>query len=176
MVTRPRSTATRHTYPFNQLSPDQFEEMVKLLASRDERFDPNSVEWIGGPGDKGRDVVARQVTSKKLWYIQVKRWKQFGASDARAVIDDIVKNVKRKKVERPEAIIIAVSCRPTDTTRQEARKHARRKKINIVEFWDESELDDRISHNPLVRERFFGANRYPGPPDSLYLPGFTKLT
>ena len=130
-----------------------------LLIKRDSRFDPHSVEWIGCAGDMGRDITARRITSKRLWYTQAKRWLRFGPADAESVINEIAKNVIERKIEKPEAIIIAISCRPTEKTRIRAKQKAADNKIYMVEFWDKSELGEKISQEPLIRERFFDAGR-----------------
>src|SRR5450759_4877974 len=90
----PRNTKTTATRPFGDLSPSQFEAVVRQLLGRLDRVTwetrPDPIGHLGS--DAGQDIRAQELvqgpkrTTKRLWLVQVKRYEKIHPKD----LDDIV--------------------------------------------------------------------------------------
>jgi len=145
---KPTTTGTRHTLPFDKLSPADFERLCLWLVKREgyER-----AEHLGATGsEQGRDIVAWR--EGKLWAFQCKHVQRFGP---KGVLTEINKVVGLPDGLRPAALVFLVTCDVSARTRQKARERCG--EGMECHFWAGTELDAMVKHHPDIVEEFFQA-------------------
>ena len=148
----PPITSTRHTLPFDKLSPLDFERVCLWLVER-QGFD--RAEHLGASGNEhGRDIVAWK--GERRFAFQCKRVKRFGPKDAESEIEKL-KNLRKKKT--PEDVVFIVTCSVSAAARDRARKNWSADH-GCIHFWVGSKLDEMVKrHEDIIHEFFRGWTR-----------------
>jgi len=158
--------ATLHQYHLEDLSPDDFERLVYTLVERSGEF--QHVEWYGGSGDKGRDVVAyrRGPDGRETWYIQCKRYQNITFATLRDELEKVHGHIQSEPSFAPDTIVFATACNVSPQAKDAAIALARDLGLPHPYFWGRLELDARLKTQPETVRDFF----HPGstPPTALH--------
>jgi hypothetical protein len=150
-------TRTHHPLPYHHLSPEQFEELCLLLVQHEGTFD--HVERVGGPGDRGYDVIAwehRGTPQEKCWCFQCKRYKKLTFATLRDELDKMARAFDA--LNRPDVVVFVTNAEISPKTRGQARNYARDLGFARLDFWDRPVLDAKTWAYPIAREKFFATN------------------
>ena len=131
---------TGNLLDFHVLSPEDFERLCLWLVTREGFQD---AKQYGGPGDKGRDVVAQK--DGRQYVFQCKRYQSFGKADAEKEIE----KTKTKLDPLPDVLVFVTSCPPSAPARD------LKTDAFELEFWGRSELDEMVKRHEDVRKEFF---------------------
>lgn len=121
----PRTTRTTATRPFGDLSPTQFEAVVRqVLGNLDGVIWEAKPDPIGHLGsDDGQDIRAVELsrgpkrTTKRPWLVQVKRYKEIHPKDLRDIVDAAIPAGSKA----PHAFVVAVACDAAKTSASRSR-------------------------------------------------------
>jgi hypothetical protein len=151
-------TSTRHLLQFSALSPEDFERLVYWLVRRSGEYD--EVQWYGGEGGKGRDVVAYKRTSagREKWYIMCKRYERITFATLRNELDKLAHFATEQPDFAPYAIVFATACLVPPQTRDRAAEYARQLNLPEPYCWSQLELDEMVKGQPDTLKEFFGVS------------------
>lgn len=149
-------TATYHTIDLNLLSPDKFEHFCFWLV--DDSAEYKTVEYYGGPGDKGRDVIG-YTYDDDLDYFQCKRRKDLNYSLLKTELDGIASNVKEEKIKPPRRICFVLSSSVSPDAKDKLKQYARRINLPEPNFWEPIILDKKVKNNPQALKNFFNISK-----------------
>ena len=142
----PPITSTRHTLPFDKLSPLDFERMCLWLVQR-EGFE--RAEHLGASGsEQGRDIVAWK--DGKRFAFQCKRVRSFGPKDAAI---ELARLSELSREQRPDEVVLLVTCNVSADARSKARSQWRDEAT--CHIWAVSELDERVKRHEDILAEFF---------------------
>ena len=143
---KPATTGTRHTLPFDKLSPRDFERLCLWLVQR-EGFE--RAEHLGAAGsEQGRDIVAWR--EGQLWAFQCKRVQRFGPQDALAEVEKVL---ALPLDQRPAEFVFIVTCDVSANTCQQTRDRCAGEMP--CHFWAGTEFDAKVKRHPDILEEFF---------------------
>lgn len=154
----------RDLLPLIAHSDEQFERMIFMLIDQ-ARKDWKNAEHYGGRGDKGRDIIARELrgstVSKQFTFFQAKKYKKISFGVLQDDMDKIHKHFfieNTDKVKQPERIIFCIGCAASPDLKDKADDYA--KKIGLPEcvIWGALELDPKCRANKNVMNEFFGGH------------------
>ncbi|MBN1813550.1 MAG: SUMF1/EgtB/PvdO family nonheme iron enzyme [Anaerolineae bacterium] len=149
-------TAIQHQHHFEDLSPDDFERLIYWIIKRSGEFD--EVQWYGGPGDRGRDVVAYKHTSagREKWYIQAKRYQRIAFGTLRDELDKLAEHSQTEPDFSPDVIVFATACAVPPQAKDQAKAHAQALGLPKPYYWGRLELDERLKAQSQTENEFFG--------------------
>jgi len=149
-------TALPHELPLNNLSDKEFERLCLWVVNdaTNERF--TQILWLNedGGGERGRDVLATEAKTGKLFVFQCKRVEKFHPSDIEEELTTFKEYVRLSPEILPDVYVLFVSASITDKTRERGNELAT--KIGMkIEYWPKSEIDHLVRANRSVFERFW---------------------
>jgi hypothetical protein len=151
---QPTLSGTAHTFPFDKLSPRDFERLCLWLV---EREGYERAEHLGAAGsEQGRYLVAWQ--GDELWAFQCKRVQSFYPKQALAEVDKVL---ALPPDQRPVGLVFLVTCDVAANTRQQARDRCAGAGL-ACHFWTGTELDQRVKRHDDIIAEFFMAAGGPG--------------
>jgi hypothetical protein len=159
----PRLTKTTHRYPFHELSPGQFESMIRQLQGN-----LPGVEWAVRPepigelgSDEGQDIRAwervrvRGREVRRGWLSQAKRWPKIGKAELEKIVEQAIP--AGSKPPYKFLVGVAGSARKQAIDAFHAAVH--NKGVKESEIWLAGSLEDRLNepHNARIAAYFFGS-------------------
>jgi hypothetical protein len=149
-------TSTQHKVDFLNLSPEQFEEICYWILSeqRDSKLlNAEQIEYYGGSGDKGRDIVVFEKDGQETYY-NCKRYKKNNFPVLRDEINKLVKyrDENNKKISK---IVFCTAENVSPHAKDKTRKYAKDNNFNKVFFLGKTELDKEVKGSQLVGKNFF---------------------
>ena len=162
-LTKNRPTIINNTFPYETLTPDQFEGLIVMLLMYDLKY--SDVEHYGGIGDKNRDVIAKEIISgkrsSKYTLFQAKRHANIRYDTFKNELDSINKHF----FEDPNPstpirdIVFCISSDVSSKIRDRVRDYAKLLNIPNPSFWFKGHsLDSRCKMYPEVIKTFFNGN------------------
>lgn len=153
-------TALPYELPLASLDSKNFERLCMWIVEElktDElakRF--TKVTWLNedGGGEQGRDVVATELKSDKMYVFQCKRVEKFGASEIRTELKRFQSHIQSSPEIKPDVYVLFLSSAITAETKRVGDDLAREIDMEI-EYWPKSKIDYLVRNNPVVRERFW---------------------
>lgn len=154
----PKSTATRHRLPFENLSPHQFEDMC--LAYVNATYPLVISEHYGPSGnDGGVDLLGTYIdgthpaSPRKTLHIQAKRLKEMGPKEAEKIVADY--GAKNGKSIADEYLLIC-ACDVSRDTYDTFRSACNRYGIKVCKLLSGPVLEEELySKHPNILHRFF---------------------
>src|SRR5450759_3189911 len=158
----PRTTKTTATRPFGDLSPPQFEAVVRQVLGRLDRVTwetrPDPIGHLGS--DAGQDIRAVELvqglkrTTKRLWLVQVKRYEKIHPQGLEDIIDAAIPVGSKA----PYAFIAAVSCNASKRGFDAFDAAAKARGVKRAELWTKEKLNDFLNEpkNALTATFYFG--------------------
>jgi hypothetical protein len=140
------------TLPYSDVPWEDFERLLKAVAQR-EGWD--NVDIYGDPGQKqfGIDIVG-ELPGGDFGAIQSKRYQTFDESDFVKAIEAFDPD---KLPLKPVVRLIIATTVHTNRRQILDTKSALQADIEVkLEFWDGSDLDERLRKHPDVVQQFFG--------------------
>ncbi len=138
-------TATHHTLPFNQLPEDEFEHLCLWLV--DDSIEYIKVDYYGGPGDKGRDVVA-YTSEDELDYYQCKRQRKITYNDLEQELNKIFRSIREKEIKQPRAIYFVTSSSVSPNAKDKSKAYAEKVGLPLPNF-----LEPPILHKKVIKDK-----------------------
>lgn len=151
-----QETSTRHILPFGNLSPEDFTRMCFWLVERSSEFD--RAEYYDMTGDKKKDVIGykyNRVGKEEKWYFQCKRYKKISFGQLKDELDGIKKHVDEDENFKPDRIVFVTACPVSPSCKDNVKEYAKTLSFEIIDFWDEVKLDEKVKANPETEEEFF---------------------
>jgi hypothetical protein len=149
-MTKIHITGTKHTLPFDKLSPRDFERLCLWLVER-EGFE--RAEHLGAAGgEQGRDVIAWR--GDELWYFQCKRYRSIGAATLKSEVDKYLQLAQEKPHLKPAGVIFVTSCIVSAQAREAVGAYCDEHGL-AYEFWAATELDEKVKRHSDILEEFF---------------------
>ena len=157
-----RTTKTTATRPFADLSPSQFEAVVRQVLSNLDgvvwEAKPDPVGHLGS--DAGQDIRAVELarapkrTTKRPWLVQVKRYEKIHPKDLEDIIDAAIPAGSKA----PHAFIVAVSCNASKRSFDTFDAAAKARGVKRPELWTKEKLNDFLNDpkNALTATFYFG--------------------
>jgi hypothetical protein len=158
----PRTTKTTATRPFGDLSPSQFEAVVRQVVGRLDRVTwetkPDPIGHLGS--DAGQDIRAVELvygpkrTTKRLWLVQVKRYEKIHPKDLEDIIDAAIPSGSKA----PYAFIVVVACNASRQCFDTFDAAAKARGVKHPELWTKEKLNDFLNEptNALTATFYFG--------------------
>jgi hypothetical protein len=153
---------TTHVHDFFELSPGQFEDLVRSLIATMPNAWTRSPEPLGRLGaDRGRDIRVTERVGPALWrrerewLFQVKREKHVGAEDLRKIVGEAVPD----KSKAPYALVVVVASAVSNKAREAFAEEARKARVKHAEVWDRNSLNTDLlrTRNGRTAAFYFGA-------------------
>ena len=152
------TSATRRSYPFKSLSPDDFERLIYWLASYCGEFD--AVHWYRGAraSGKGRDVVAIKPVDagRERWYIQCKRQGRINYVLLRRELGSLADLAAKMPNFTPQVIVFTTTGDVPALVRNRGAIYARARGLPGPQYWDRRKLSEMLDGQPQTKEEFFG--------------------
>lgn len=142
------NTGARPVFPFDDLSPSDFEQLCLELVKREGY---QQVEQSGAAGRpyQGQDIVARR--NGEVWAFQCKRVQHFYPALALA---DIEKVLSLPEGERPAILVFVTTGDVSAKTREEAINRCAGEMMEC-RFWTRADLEETVRRHPSIIEDFF---------------------
>ena len=169
----PRTTRTTATRPFGDLSPTQFEAVVRqVLGNLDGVIWEAKPDPIGHLGsDDGQDIRAVELSrgprraTRRPWLVQVKRHKEIHPQDLRDIVDAAIPGDSKA----PHAFVVAVALGASKRCYDALDAAAKARGVKRIELWDREKVNDFLNEpkNALTSTFYFG--------DGSAIPGTVPL-
>lgn len=153
---KPQETSSRDILPFGKRSAEEFTRMCFWLVERSPEFD--RAEYYDMTGDKNRDVIGYKFNSvgkQEKWYFQCKRYKKISFVHLKEELDGIKKHVDEDENFKPDRIVFVTACPVSPSCKDDLKKYAKTLSFEVIDFWDEVKLDEKVKANSEVIEEFF---------------------
>ncbi len=153
---KPLETNSRHILSFGNLSPEDFARMCFWLVERSLEVD--RAEYYDMAGDKNRDVIGykyNRVGKEEKWYFQCKRYEKIFPHQLKAELDGIKKHVDEDENFKPDRIVFVTACPVSPSCKDDVKIYGKILSFEIIDFWDEVKLDEKVKANPEIEEEFF---------------------
>lgn len=170
-----RRIRTSQPYDFLELSPGQFEDLVRQLATTSGVTWTRAPEPVGRLGsDHGRDIRATEEVAAtdsstsidREWRYQAKRYKEIGPSALR----DVVREAVPDHSDPPYALVTVVACRVSDAGFEAFSDETVKAGITHAELWTRDTLNDKLVLNQNARIAAFYFGDGPAVEGTLHIP------
>jgi len=154
---KPQETSSRDILHFGNFPPERFTRMCFWLVERSSEFD--RAEYYDMTGDKKRDVIGykyNRVGKEGKWYFQCKRYKKIYPGQLKKELDGIKRHVDEDENFKPDRIVFVTACPVSPSCKDDVKKYAKTLSFEIIDFWDNVKLDEKVKANPETEEEFFG--------------------
>lgn len=155
----PRLTRTTATRPFENLSPSQFEAVVRQVLGR-----LDGVEWEARPdpighlgSDEGQDIRATQLSrgpkrvTRREWLVQVKRYEKIYPKQLVKIVEKAIPT----GAKAPYALVVAVPCDASKRGFDEFTAAAKARGVKSPELWTREKLNDALNEPKNARTASF---------------------
>lgn len=143
--------------PLSMLKDDkEFERLCCWIISEDPKGRFKDVIWLNedGGGERGRDVLATEVSTGKKYVFQCKRADKFSPSVLEKELLAFSKYVSEDPSIKPDVYVFFLSSSITDQTKSIGDKLARQIGMDI-DYWSKGTIDRLVRTNRIVSERFW---------------------
>lgn len=149
--------AIPYEIPLEKLNEKQFERLCMWIV--DEAPDGRQFEdvlWLNedGGGERGRDVIAVEVSTRKKWVFQCKHVKSFGSTNMKDELTKFARYITEDPSIKPDVYVLFISRAVTDLTKSTGDKLAETMGIEI-KYWPKSRIDKLVRTNSKVKRRFW---------------------
>jgi hypothetical protein len=142
--------------PIEKLNEKEFERLCSWVVAEypEKRF--KDVLWLNeeGGGERGQDVLAVEVSTRKKYVFQCKHVKKFGPSDIRDELTTFAGYIAVDPSIKPDVYVLFISRGVSDDLKREGDKLAQQMGIEI-EYWPKSTIDRLVRTNQTIKERFW---------------------
>ena len=143
--------------PLAKMNDKEFERLCMWIVEEK----PNGVEfedvlWLNeeGGGERGRDVIATEISTDKKWVFQCKQVIQFGPSDIESELTTFAHHIEEDPSIKPDVYVLFISRSITDRTKSKGDELAA--KIGMeIKYWPKSTIDRLVRIKPKVKDRFW---------------------
>lgn len=152
-----RDIATPIEIPLDKLNERDFERLCYWIVEtnpKDRVFE--GVIWLNedGGGERGRDIIAKEVSTHESWVFQCKRVKQFGPKDIENELNTFAEYVRDDPSIKPDVYVLFISRSLTDKTKSRGDELAAQIGM-AIKYWPKSTIDRLVRINEEVKERFW---------------------
>lgn len=149
-------TALPYEIPLNGLSFKDFERLCYWIVAEDPKARFENVIWLNedGGGERGRDVIATEVSTKRRFVFQCKRVEKFNPSDVEDELTTFSKYVFEDPSIKPDVYVLFLSCAINDQSKSKADKLAQQIGMDI-DYWPKSTIDRLVRTNSSIIKRFW---------------------
>jgi hypothetical protein len=148
-------TRTFNPLHFEDLDPRRFEDLALQLVYKAREWEDIHHDGRSG-SDDGVDIRAVERTmdgALRYWFVQCKRYRTFGAADAKAAVSASL----AKASEPPDVLLLVLGCDVTIGTRTAYEESAAQSGISTAMLWTASKLEAMLAQDhPDLLFGFFG--------------------
>ncbi len=110
------NVALPYEIPLNGLSHKDFERLCSWIVAEDPKGRFEKMTWLNedGGGERGRDVIATEVSTKKHFVFQCKRVEKFNSSDVEDELTTFARYVSEDPLIKPDVYVFFLSCAIND--------------------------------------------------------------